>query len=106
MTPIHPISPISSILCSCSVHLFLEAAIGEEFPLEPFDVSLQEDIFLVDERDGDIGDGLVTPTWYLLPIDSRVDVGAAESACLAAARIIVAPLLEIAHTEVVLVVEA
>ena len=106
MTPIHPISPISSILCSCSVHLFLEAAIGEEFPLEPFDVSLQEDIFLVDERNGDIGDGLVTPTWYLLPIDSRVEVGAAESARLAAARIIVAPLPEVAHTEVVLVVEA
>ena len=106
MTPIHPISPISSILCSCAVDLLLEAAIGEEFPVEPFHVSLQEDIFLVDERNGDIGDGLVTPTWYLLPIDSRVEVGAAESACRAAARIIVAPLPEVAHTEVVLVVEA
>ena len=60
----------------------------------------------MDERNGDIGDGLVTPTWYLLPIDSRVEVGAAESARLATARIFVAPLLEVAHTEVVLVVEA
>ena len=106
MAPIHPIAPISSILCSCSVHLFLEAAVGEEFPLEPFDVSLQEDIFLVDERNGDIGDGLVTPTWYPLPVVSRVEVGAAEIAGLAAARIIVAPLPEVTHTEVVLVVEA
>ena len=98
--------PISSILCSCSVHLFLEASIGEEFLLEPFDVTLKEDIFLVDERNGDIGDGLVTPTLYPLPVVSRVEVGAAESACLAAARIIVAPLPETAHTEVILVVEA
>jgi len=59
----------------------------------------------MDERNGDIGDGLVTPTWYPLPIGSRVEVGAAESACLAASRIIEAPLLKVVHTEVVLVVE-
>ena len=98
-------APISSILCSCSVHLLLEATVGKELLLQPFDVAFQEDIFLMDERNGDIGDGLVTPTWYLLPIDSRVEVGAAESACLAASRIIEAPLLKVVHTEVVLVVE-
>jgi len=98
-------APISSILCSCSVHLLLEATVGKELLLQPFDVAFQEDIFLMDERNGDIGDGLVTPTWYPLPIGSRVEVGAAESACLAASRIIEAPLLKVVHTEVVLVVE-
>ena len=105
MAPIAPISTISSVLRSGPVHLLLEATVGKELLLQPFDVAFQEDIFLMDERNGDIGDGLVTPTWYPLPIGSRVEVGAAESACLAASRIIEAPLLKVVHTEVVLVVE-
>lgn len=105
MAPIAPISPISSVLRSCSVHLFLEAAVGKKLLLEPFDVALQEDIFLMDERNGDIGDSLVASTTYALPIVSRVEMIAAEDACLSAAWVIKAPLLEVAHAEVVLVVE-
>ncbi len=104
MSPISPISPIAPVLRSCSVHLFLEAAVGKKLLLQPFDVALQEDIFLMDERNGDIGDGLVTSTTYALPIVSRVEVIVAEDACLAASRIIEAPLLKVVHTEVVLVV--
>ena len=105
ISPIGPMSPIAPVLRSCSVHLFLEAAVGKKLLLQPFDVALQEDIFLVDERNGDIGDGLVTSTTYPLPIVSRVEMIAAESACLSAAWVIPAPLLEVAHAEVVFVVE-
>lgn len=105
MSPISSISPIAPVLRSCSVHLFLEAAVGKKLLLQPFDVALQEDIFLMDERYGDIGDGLVASTTYPLSIVSRVEMIAAESACLSAAWVILAPLLEVAHEEVVFVVE-
>ena len=105
ISPISSISPIAPVLRSCSVHLFLEAAVGKKLLLQPFDVALQEDIFLVDECYGDIGDGLVASTKYPLSIVSRVEMIAAESACLSAAWVIKAPLLEVAHAEVVFVVE-
>jgi len=45
-----------------------EATAGKKLLLQPFDVALQEDILLVDERYGDIGDGLVASTTYPLSI--------------------------------------
>ena len=89
MAPIAPISTISSVLRSGPVHLLLEATVGKELLLQPFDVAFQEDIFLMDER----------------TIVSRVEVIAAEDACLSASWVIEAPLLKVAHTEVVLVIE-
>ena len=59
----------------------------------------------MDERNSDIGDGLVASTLYPLSILSRVEMGAAEGARLSAAWVFVAPLLEVAHAEVILVVE-
>ena len=103
--PISPMPPIAPVLRSCSVHLFLEAAVSKKLLLQPFDVALQKDIFLMDERNGDIGDGLVASTTYPLFIVSRVEMIAAEDACLSAAWVIKAPLLEVAHAEVVFVVE-
>lgn len=97
--------PISSILRPCPVHLFFDAAVLQEALLDPLDEALEEDVLLMDEGDGDVGDSLVAAEADLLAIDGRVEMRAAEGTRLAAPRIVERPLLQVAHAQIVLIVE-
>ncbi|MDY4410890.1 MAG: hypothetical protein SPE56_08755 [Prevotella sp.] len=50
----------------------------QELLLHPLNEALEEHVLLVNERDGDVGDGLGAAAAYLLAVDSRVEVCAAE----------------------------
>jgi hypothetical protein len=115
MIPISPIRPmipilpirrsVSSSLHSRPIHLLLEPSVLQELLLHPLNEALEEHVLLVNERDGDVGDGLGAAAAYLLAVDSRVEVCAAEGARLAAARVVESPLLQTARAQIVLVVE-
>ena len=112
MSPIHPMSPIlppivpvAPVLRSCFVHLLFDAAVAEELLLGPLQKALQKNVLLVDERDGDVRNGLIATVLDLIAVDSRVKMCATESARLTTARILVGPLRKITHTQIVLIVE-
>lgn len=78
--------PLSSIpfhpLLAGAVHLFLDAALLLEVVLLPFNQSADEDIALVDEGDGYVGNGFGRALLDFFAIDGRVEVGLAKGACL------------------------
>jgi hypothetical protein len=49
--------------------LFLDAAFLLEVALQPFDEANNQNITLVNQRDGDIGNRLITTLPYLLTVD-------------------------------------
>ena len=54
---------------------------------------------------GDIGDGLVASQAYFFSVYGRVEMVPAEGTRLPAARVVIAPLRQAAHPQIVLVVE-
>ena len=52
-----------------AVHFLLDAALFDEVALLPLDKAADEHVALMDERDGDVGDGLVGALLDFLAID-------------------------------------
>lgn len=88
-----------------AVHLFLDAAVLEEVAFLPFYESADEGITLVNQGDGDVRDDLVGAVLNLLAIDGGVEMRLAEGAGLDASRIVIGPLLQSPHTEIILIIE-
>lgn len=61
-----------------TIHFLLNAALLYEVAFLPLNESTDKDVTLVDERDGDVGDGLGGTFLYLFPKDGRVEMGLAE----------------------------
>lgn len=89
--PTNPFTPSNPSLLSAipahpllagAVHLFLDAALLLEVVLLPFNQSADEDIALVDEGDGNVGNGFGRALLDFFAIDGRVEVSLAEGACL------------------------
>ena len=96
--PAHP-------LLAGAVHLLFDATLLLEVVLLPFNQPADEHIALVDEGDGNVGNGFGRALLDLFAIDGRVEVPLAEDACLHASGVIEGPLLEASHTEEIFVVE-
>ena len=107
--PIRPIKPIMPMTIPVGlprpVHLFLYPSVLEEVFLLPFYKTFYQHVALVYQRDSDIGYGLIRAVFYLLAVYRRIQMVLAELARLYTAWVVVGPLLQTSHSQVVLIVE-
>lgn len=95
--PFHPIHPRP-------IHLLLNTSILQEIPLLPLNQPTNQHITLMNQRNGYIRDGLIRPLLNLLPINGRIQMRLTKRPCLLTTRVIKRPLLQTAHTQIVLIV--
>ena len=121
--PILPISPIMPIIpmplvwnlpigtifllpvLSRLIHFLLDTALLQEVALLPLYKSTDKHIALMNKRNGNVGDGLVRALLYFIAIDSRVEMSFAERTGLHTSWVIISPLFQIPHTQIILVVK-
>gem|GEM_PF-6065576 len=85
-------------------HAFLDAAVFHKVVLQTVEKIAQHEVLLMDEGDGDIGNRLGAARFYRAAVKCAVVVLGAHLASLHAARVVASPLLQLPHTQVVLVV--
>ena len=95
--PFHPIHPRP-------IHLLLNTSILQEIPLLPLNQPTNQHITLMNQRNGYVRDGLIRALLNLLPINSRIQMRLTKRPCLLTTRVIKRPLLQTAHTQIVLIV--
>lgn len=83
----------------------LNTAFFYEVAFLPLYESADEDVALMDECDGNVGDSLVGTFLYLFPEDGRVEMCLAERTSLHASWVVIRLLFQSSHTQIVLIVE-
>ena len=88
-----------------AVHFLPYAAILDKIPFLPFYQPADQYIALMNQRNGDIRDGLIRTFLNLFAVNGGVEMRLTKCPCLNTARVIIFPLLQSAYAQIVLVIK-
>lgn len=95
---------ILSILKSCSRHLFFNATKLEKIVFQTLYVLEQQIVFLLKKNNGDIGDSFISALLNRLTIVCRIIVLRAHDSGLNKSVIVIFPLLQPTHAQIIFVI--
>lgn len=93
-----------SVLSSCGGHLFADTAVAQKVGFLPIYEVSQHNVGLMYQDDADVGYSLVTAYFYSLAVKGAVAVITAYIARAYGLFAVLGPLLQVAHTKIILVV--